>query len=87
MVCPGFTKTALQTRALGPDGSVTKHPQSTVGSLDDPDRVARAVLKGAARKKNILILTPVGKLTYLLCRFAPALYERQMAKKLRSELE
>lgn len=86
MVCPGFTKTSLQTRALGPDGSVTKHRQSTVGGMDDPDHVARAVLQGARRRKNIIILTPVGKLTYFLCRVAPALYERQMAKKLRSEI-
>ena len=86
MVCPGFTKTSLQTRALGPDGSVTTHPQSTVGAQDDPEHVARAVVRGARLRKSIIILTPVGKMTYLLCRLAPTLYERVMAKKLRSEI-
>ena len=87
MVCPGFTRTNLQTRALGADGKVTKHPQSTFGTLDTPAHVADAVFRGALRRKNIIVLTPVGKLTYALHRLAPGLYERQMAKKLKSEIE
>lgn len=87
MVCPGFTKTNLQTRAIGADGKVTKHPQSTVGRQDTPDHVAEAVFRGAVKRKNIIVLTAVGKLTYYLHRLAPALYEKQMAKKLRSEIE
>ncbi|HOT43442.1 MAG TPA: SDR family oxidoreductase [Spirochaetota bacterium] len=87
MVCPGFTKTNLQTRALGSDGKVTKHPQSTVGRQDTPDHVAEAVFRGAVKRKNIIVLTAVGKLTYYLHRLAPALYERRMAEKLRSEIE
>lgn len=87
MVCPGFTKTNLQKRALGSDGRVTKHPQSTLGRLDSPDRVAEAVFRGAVRRKNIIVLTAVGRVTYYLHRLAPALYEKQMAKKLHSEIE
>lgn len=87
MVCPGFTRTNLQTRALGSDGKVTTHPQSTVGRQDTPDHVAEAVFRGTVSRKNIIVLTTVGKLTYYLHRLAPALYERQMAKKLRSEIE
>ena len=87
MVCPGFTKTNLQTRAIGSDGSVTSHPQSTFGKQDTPDHVAKAVIRGALKRKNIIVLTPVGRLSYFMHRFAPGLYERQMAKKLRSEVE
>ena len=87
MVCPGFTKTNLQTRAIGSDGSVTNHPQSTFGKQDTPDHVAEAVMRGALRRKNIIVLTAVGRLSYFMHRLAPALYEKQMAKKLRSEIE
>ncbi len=87
MLCPGFTKTNLQTRAIGADGKVTKHPQSMLGKQDSPESVAEAVFRGALKRKNIIVLTPVGKLTHFLHRFAPALYEKQMAKKLRSEIE
>lgn len=87
MVCPGFTKTDLQARALGGDGNVTRHPQSTAGKVDSPDRVAEAVFRGAARRKNIVVLTAVGKITYCLHRLAPALYETIMAGKLASEID
>jgi hypothetical protein len=33
-----------------------------------------------------MVLSPVGKLAYWLSRFAPNLYERLMARQLKSEL-
>jgi short-subunit dehydrogenase len=87
IVCPGFVKTQLQTRALGGNGQVTHHPQSAVGRQDSPERVADAIWQAMLRKKNILVLSPIGKLTYWLSRIAPRLYERIMARQLRSELD
>ncbi len=86
IVCPGFVKTQLQTRALGGDGRVTRHPQSTVGGQDSPARVADAICQAMLKKKSLLVLSPVGKLTYWLSRIAPGLYERLMARQLKSEL-
>ncbi|MGD9046389.1 MAG: SDR family oxidoreductase [Desulfobacterales bacterium] len=87
IVCPGFVKTQLQTRALGADGRVTRHPQSTAGRQDSPARVAGAVCRAMLKKKNILVLSPVGKLAYWMSRFAPNFYERLMARQLKSELD
>jgi len=87
LVCPGFTATGIGKAALDADGSVTKHPQSTVGRVATPESVAEAVFRGAARSKALLVLTAVGKVTYLINRLAPALYERLMARSLRRELE
>ena len=86
IVCPGFVKTQLQTRALGGDGRVTGHPQSMVGKQDSPERVAELVYQGMQKRKNLLVLSPVGKLTSWLSRFAPNLDERLMARQLRAEL-
>ncbi|MGD8492235.1 MAG: SDR family oxidoreductase [Desulfobacterales bacterium] len=86
IVCPGFVKTNLQARALGANGRVTRHPQSTVGRQDSPARVADAVYRAMLKRKKMLILSPVGKLTYWLSRVAPGLYERMMARQLKSEL-
>lgn len=86
IVCPGFVETNLQTRALGGNGRVTRHPQSRVGGQLTPERVADAVYQGVIKKKHLLVLSPVGKLTYWLNRFAPLLYERLMARKLKNEL-
>ena len=87
IVCPGFVQTNLQTRALGCDGKVSRHPQSRVGSQSTPYAAAQAIFKGALRRKGMLVLTPVGKMSYWINRIAPALYESLMARKLRSELD
>lgn len=86
MLCPGFTKTQLQERALDGNGSISCHPQSKVGSEDTPERVAQAVFNGVLKRKRIVVLTPTGKMTYFLSRLAPGLYEEIMAKMLKKEL-
>jgi short-subunit dehydrogenase len=87
IVCPGFVKTNLQTRALGCDGGITTHPQSRVGGQETPENVAEAIYKGALKRKHLLVLTPLGKMGYWISRIFPILYERMMARKLRAELE
>lgn len=86
IVCPGFVHTNLQTRALGCDGGITKHPQSSVGAHETPEAVAEAVYRGALKRKRLLVLTPVGKISYWVHRFAPTIYERIMIRQLRDEL-
>jgi short-subunit dehydrogenase len=87
IVCPGFIKTNLQTRALGPNCKITKRPQSILGKQDTPEHVADAIYNGAVKRKHLLVLTLVGKIGYWISRIAPIFYENQMAKKLQSELK
>jgi NAD(P)-dependent dehydrogenase (short-subunit alcohol dehydrogenase family) len=87
IVCPGFTATGLSRAALDADGSVTRHPQSTVGRIATPESVADAVFAAAARGRRLLVLSAAGKAAFVLSRLAPGLYERLMARSLRSELE
>ncbi len=86
LVCPGFVKTNLQTRALGGDGQVTTHPQSMVGKPTSAEKVAADIFKGAQKRKPLLVLTPIGKLSYWISRLAPTLYERLMARQVKEEL-
>jgi len=87
IVCPGFVKTNLQTRALGADGSVTKHPQSTIGKQTTPEAAADEIYTAAQKRKNMVVLTFMGKVGYWISRVAPVLYEKLMARQFRSELE
>ncbi len=86
IVCPGFIKTNLQTRALGADGQVTDRPQSRIGGQDTPESAAAEIYTAAARKKHLLILTFMGKLGYWVSRVAPVFYEKMMTKKFEDEL-
>lgn len=87
IVCPGFTATGLTTAALDGDGSITRHPQSTVGRISTPADVAEAVFQAASRRKRLLVLSPAGRATFILNRALPGLYEWIMARALRRELE
>ena len=87
VVCPGFTATGIGTSALAGDGSITRHPQSTVGTPAAPETVAEAVFRAAEKNRRLLVLSPVGHLTRLVNKVAPRLYEYLMARSVRSELE
>ena len=82
MACPGFTRTQLQSRALHRAKNQPRDEEDWVGKQANPEEVARAIYWGAVKRKRFLILTPVGKLSYFLNKFAPALYERMMVRKL-----
>lgn len=87
IVCPGFIKTNLQTRALGGDGNITTVPQSRVGKQDTPENAAEIIYNGAVKRKNLLVLTAMGKIGYWISRITPGIYERIMTKQFKSELD
>jgi NAD(P)-dependent dehydrogenase (short-subunit alcohol dehydrogenase family) len=87
MVCPGFTRTNIDRNALDGDGSLTQHPQSKVGRAAAPERVAEAVFRAATRNRRLVVLSPVGRLTRVMTRFVPSLYDRIMHRALSSELD
>lgn len=86
IVCPGFVRTDLQSRALGSDGRIAGHPQTRVGRQETPKTVAEAVYRGVLNRRHLLLFTPMGILGYWISRLAPALYERLMTRQFRSEL-
>jgi len=86
IVCPGFIRTNLQTRALGSNGMIATHEQTKVGKEDTPENVAIQIVKGIAKKKSILVLTFMGQVGYLLSRLFPLLYEHLMTRQFRKEL-
>jgi NAD(P)-dependent dehydrogenase (short-subunit alcohol dehydrogenase family) len=87
IICPGFTATHIDRNALGGDGRATSHPQSKVGKVAAPEDVAEAVFRAAVRGRRLVVLSAVGRMTRVLTRVYPALYEWIMARSLRSELE
>jgi len=86
IVCPGFIKTNLQTRALGSDGNIALHEQTKIGKEDTPENAARQIAKGVIKRKQILVLTLTGKIGYILSRLSPLLYELIMTNKFKKEL-
>lgn len=87
LVCPGFTATGIGAAALDASGQPAHHAQSTVGRVATPEAVAEAILEAATRSRRLLVLSTVGKVTAVLNKCFPALYERAMARSIRRQLE
>jgi len=82
MVCPSFTETGIGRNALGGDGGRPSDERTTTGKAATPDSVADAIFVGLARRKRLLVLSPVGKLSWWISHLAPRLYERLMVRQL-----
>ena len=83
MVCPSFTRSAFEQRAMGADGHAAGTKRSMTGGIAEPDDVADAIVKAADGGKDLLVLSAQGKLSYYLSRLAPKLYTRAMVHRLK----
>jgi UDP-glucose 4-epimerase len=84
MVCPSFTRSPFEQRAMGADGAPAGTERSMTGTLAEPDEVAEAIVSAAGQGRDLLVLSPLGKLSYYLSRLAPRFYARGMVKRLRA---
>ena len=87
IVAPTFVATDMQQRALGGDGAPTDHPQSRVGKQVDAERVADRVYRGIERRNRTVVIGTVGYAARTMTAIMPGVYERMMARSLRSELD
>lgn len=85
IVCPGFTATPLERSALGGDGRPARQGKVTVGKVSTPEEVAGEIFSAAVRSRRMVVLTGTGKLSRLVSRLSPSLYERMMIKRLGPE--
>ncbi len=82
IVCPQFVNTAIGDRALGGDGGPPTMPRTTTGKAVEADDVATAIFEATVRRRRLLLYPRDAKVSYLVARLAPALYERMMAKRI-----
>jgi len=87
MVCPSFTRSGLDHRALAADGSVAQGGRSETASVAAPEEVAAAAIDAIARRKRLVVLSGTGKLAWLLRKFAPVMYDAIMTRRFRSEFD
>jgi len=87
MVCPGFTNTALDKRALNGAGQALDSDRRPVGRQLEPEEVARQVLDAIRRNKRLILPSAIAKLSWWVCRFSPRSYERLMVRSQAPEFE
>ena len=87
MACPSFIATRIDRNALGGDGQPVRHAQVTIGDPLSPDAVAERIFAGAGRSRRLLLVGRTAWQAWWVSRFAPRLYEKLMARRLKGELE
>jgi short-subunit dehydrogenase len=91
MVCPSFIATQAKTRSAGDvssdglsrPGSAKEQP----GNPMTADYVADKVLRAAYKKKTLLVIGRIAKLSWIISHLFPAFYEKKMLKNTKGELE
>lgn len=88
MVCPSYTDTGIDRRALGGTGDTAQSTnKGTVGRLATPQFVAQSVVRALERQKRQIVLSPVGKAAWWMTRLVPRLYVPLMRRSTRDEFQ
>lgn len=86
LVCPSFIATRIDRNALGATGGAAAHAQVVVGRALAATDVADRIFEACARRQRLLLVGRAARAAWWLSRFAPVLYERIMARRLRAEM-
>ncbi len=80
LACPSFVETGMDSRNLAGDGGTLQHAKQLIGKPSDPDDVARQLIRAVERRKRLLVVSSVARISFWLSRLAPTLYERVMRR-------
>jgi NAD(P)-dependent dehydrogenase (short-subunit alcohol dehydrogenase family) len=87
LACPSFVATGIDRNALGPTGGPATHRQIVVGRRLQPEAVAERIFGAAARNRRQVLIGRTAHAAWWVSRFAPTLYARLMARRLRDEMK
>ncbi len=80
VVAPGFTRSNIRLTALGPDAKPGNCTPMDEKKLMSPEYVAAKIKKGLLQRKELLIMTFLGKLVYYLARFLPNMANKKVVR-------
>jgi len=85
MAFPGFTASNIRNTALAADGSQQGESPRDEGKMMSADEVAHHIYKATLKRKNRIILTTQGKLTFLINKFFPDFLDKMVFKTMAKE--
>ena len=85
MAFPGFTASNIRNTALAADGSMQGESPRDEGKMMTAEEVANHIYKAVVKRKNRIILTSEGKLTFWLNKFMPNWLDKQVYKHMAKE--
>lgn len=85
VVCPGYIDSGLREHTYN-DNESNENTKHKVGNNASPEEVAELIFK-AYQKKRPMLVTGIGRISYVIKRLMPKVYERLMFNKLKAGFE
>jgi len=86
LICaPGYTASNIRNTALTKDGTTQSESPLDEKKLMQPEEVAAAIVKAIKKRKNVLVLTTLGKMTVLLNKFFPKFMDKMVYNTIAKE--
>jgi short-subunit dehydrogenase len=82
---PGFTSSNVRVSALTANGTSQGKTPRAEEKMMSAQRVALHMLRGINKRKDVVILTPLGKLTVLMAKFFPRFVSRMEYRMMAGE--
>jgi len=82
---PGFTASNVRVSALTADGSSQGKTPREEEKMMSANSVALYMLKGIVKRKDTMVLTPLGKITVLLSKFIPRFVSKMEFRMMANE--
>jgi short-subunit dehydrogenase len=83
--CPGFTASNIRKRSLTKDGSLQGSSPRNEKKMMSAEDCAQHIYRATVKRKNILVLTTLGKFTVFLNKWFPGLTDKLVYKTFAKE--
>jgi len=85
IACPGFTESNIRNTALNAEGTSQKESPRNENKMMSAKEVAQKVWKATIKRKNFVVMSKEGKLSYFLSKFFPKFLRSLTYKHLKNE--
>lgn len=85
IVCPGFTESNIRNTALNKEGAPQTESPRNESKMMTANEVAEKVWNAAIQKKDFVVMSKEGKLSFYLSKFFPKLLRKLTYKHMKKE--
>ncbi len=76
LIAPGFTSTNIRYTALLADGQAQGSTPRNEKNMQTPEHVAQKIYKGIRQRRRMMVLSSIGKVTFIVRKISPRLMDR-----------
>ncbi len=85
LACPSFVKTNIEDRTFNEQGLPFGEKKGTPGKVMTPNYVVSQIMKGVEKKKNIIYISKISKISRVISFFFPKLFESKMIERVKAD--